>query len=462
MRKRRIAWCAPALGALGASIVAVALVFLLGPDATASAQQGQSGPTWLSDRSRVEGRGIRAGRLELHPGIGVELGYDTNVFLSSGQSEGPEVDSFILRVSPHLYLATMGEERRGDAARRRPQQVRFRGGVSMSYYEYFSLPEQRNLSADLSLRLDLFPEGTWQVSMFEDFSRGVRPFTNSAEDLSYARDRNRVGFEVGFAPNGDILEYRLGYAFGADIFEESGFDAYNNLTHEVFLRGRWRFLPKTAFSYEGIITVRGYMDPVAALTDRADSVTLGTRVGLLGLVSTRVSINLSVGYIAGFYQGTSGNDLENVSAQAEITWAYTDTGRLRLGYLRDSQNSYFGNFIHRDQGSLSWQQMIAGRLLLGLEGSGALVRYDDTVYAPDPRDPDATVPVTDRSDILLRAVFSAEYRVVHWLGFTLSAGYTANITDFAYFLPGAGAGESLPDPGEYNKIEAWLGVRAAF
>ncbi|MCC7537426.1 MAG: outer membrane beta-barrel protein [Deltaproteobacteria bacterium] len=435
------------------------------PTASAAAQQplGHDGPSWLSDRSRVEGRGIRAGRLELHPGIGVEAGYDSNVFLSSGQTEGPEVDSFILRVSPHLYLSTMGDERRGDEARRRPQQVRFRGGVSASYYEYFSLPEQRNLSADLSLRLDLFPESTWQVSLFEDFTRGIRPFTNSAEDISYARDRNRVGFDIGFVPGGGVLEYRLGYAMGVDIFEESGFDAYNNIAHEIFLRGRWRFLPKTAFSYEGTLTIRNYMDPTEALTTRADSTTLGMRLGLVGLVSTRISINLTVGYIAGFYAGSAGNDLQNVTGQADLTWAYSDSGRFRLGYLRDSQNAYFGNFIHRDQGTLAWQHLIAGRLLLGLEGSASLVQYDDTIYAPDPSDPGTTVPVNDRADILIRGALNIEYRFVHWLGATLTASYTTNITDFEYFLPGPpGSGVSVPDPGEYNKIEAWLGVRAAF
>lgn len=428
---------------------------------SAAAQAAPAGPAWLADRTRVEGRGVRAGRLELHPGIALELGYDNNVFLSSGGGgDAAQLrDSFVLRVTPHFYVTTMGEERQGDDTRRRPQQVRFRGGVSASYYEYFSLPEQRNLSTDLTLRLDLLPEDTWNFSMFEDFSRGIRPFTNAGVSSLYARDRNRVGAEVGFAPHGGVLEYRLGYAFSADIFEDELFAPVNNLGHEIFLRGRWRFLPKTAFTYEGTVTFRNYLDATGALTDRVDSATIGMRVGLAGLVSTRISINLAVGYVAGFYAGNSGNDLENVTATAEITWAYSPFGRLRLGYLRDSQNSYFGNFVHRDQGALGWQHLIAGRLLLGLEASVSLVRFDDTLIVVETLP--APVPATGRTDVQVRGLATAEYRFTDWLGVTLSGAYTANITDFNYTLAGAaGSGASLLDPAEYTKIEGWLGVRA--
>lgn len=50
---------------------------VLGASGSASAQ------VWLSDRSLSEGRGIRTGNFELHPGIGAEFGYDSNAFYQS-------------------------------------------------------------------------------------------------------------------------------------------------------------------------------------------------------------------------------------------------------------------------------------------------------------------------------------------------------------------------------------------
>lgn len=44
---------------------------------------------WLKDRRYQEGAGIRAGNLELHPGVGGEIGYDSNWFLRTSK-EGPQ------------------------------------------------------------------------------------------------------------------------------------------------------------------------------------------------------------------------------------------------------------------------------------------------------------------------------------------------------------------------------------
>mgnify|MGYP003407364965 FL=1 len=71
--------------------------------ATSSSVHAQS---WLSDRKRAEGRGIRVGDLELHPGVGVEAGYLTNPFYSD-RPKGTAA----FRVAPHLFLSTLRGER---------------------------------------------------------------------------------------------------------------------------------------------------------------------------------------------------------------------------------------------------------------------------------------------------------------------------------------------------------------
>src|SRR5690349_3139001 len=68
------------------SLCAVAAVStaLLSWSGTASAQG------WLADRRYTEGAGIRTGDVELHPGIGGEVGYDSNWFYRSSK-EGPTI-----------------------------------------------------------------------------------------------------------------------------------------------------------------------------------------------------------------------------------------------------------------------------------------------------------------------------------------------------------------------------------
>src|SRR5690606_33625659 len=86
---------------------------------SAAAQTGEH--TWLSDRRYREGAGWRVGDFELHPGLGVDFGYDSN-FLRRHSSEDP-VQSLRLRVSPHFSVSTLGPQRRGDGP---PPTVEFR------------------------------------------------------------------------------------------------------------------------------------------------------------------------------------------------------------------------------------------------------------------------------------------------------------------------------------------------
>ena len=61
---------------------------------------------WLSDRRRAEGRGIRVGDFELHPGVGVEGGVHSNPFYS----DRPKA-SGVFRIAPHLFFSTLSGER---------------------------------------------------------------------------------------------------------------------------------------------------------------------------------------------------------------------------------------------------------------------------------------------------------------------------------------------------------------
>src|SRR5690606_6838709 len=96
---------------------------------------------WLADRRFTEGPGIRTGDLELHPGIGGEVGYDSNWFLRS-HTEGPNVangppaleprEAAVFRLTPSFYVSTLGKQRLDTygLTRPEPRTLAFRGGVS--------------------------------------------------------------------------------------------------------------------------------------------------------------------------------------------------------------------------------------------------------------------------------------------------------------------------------------------
>src|SRR5207244_1804998 len=144
----------------GLGIVGI-LVGLCVPS-SASAQE------WLKDRRYSEGAGIRAGDLEIHPGVAGEVGYDSNYLLRTNKSgavnSGP-LDAGLLRVTPSLSLSTLGPQRReGDSPDNDPS-VKFRAGLSGTYREFVfgddAIKKQRNFSAAADARIDILPGRPW-------------------------------------------------------------------------------------------------------------------------------------------------------------------------------------------------------------------------------------------------------------------------------------------------------------
>jgi len=68
----------------------------------------QAEAQWAPDRAYTEGPGIRLGNFELHPGVAVRGGYDSNVFRTKNNTKG----AAILGITPHLHLSTLKVETR--------------------------------------------------------------------------------------------------------------------------------------------------------------------------------------------------------------------------------------------------------------------------------------------------------------------------------------------------------------
>src|SRR5579863_5499284 len=103
-------------------------------------------PQWLQDRRYNEGIGIRTGDIEIHPGIAGEAGYDSNWFLRSdkqgadnGPPTAPVIPAAAFRVTPSLYLSTLGPQRRSGDVVPDPPSVAFRAGVNATYRAFIGL-----------------------------------------------------------------------------------------------------------------------------------------------------------------------------------------------------------------------------------------------------------------------------------------------------------------------------------
>lgn len=422
--------------------------------AVLAASGSASAQVWLSDRELAEGRGIRTGNFELHPGIGAEFGYDSNAFYQSGSnSTAPRAmpSALRLRITPSFSVSTLGAQRlrNSDTAASQPT-VNFRAGLGLGIHLFFSPDGGANVSSlngvdgTASVRADFFPGRTWQFSIGDQFQRSIQAGSEvllaDRTTTSPTRNFNTATLEVAYAPGRGTFEFRLGYNFIANIFDNPGdlfggrnFSALNYLSHDITARVRWRFLPKTAILFDAGVTPTNYLSPgmgTSWVNGLFNSTPMRARIGINGLITEKIALLAMVGYQATFFSG--GDNADTVIGQAELRWIISELASLRVGFQRDIQNSFIGNFTTRNRGYLTYQHSFNRRFLLQLDGSVGYQEYGYVAQTDGGRLP--TVSGVDSVSGRFTAVRAegsvfGEYRFTEVFGMNLTFTASSNITD---------------------------------
>jgi hypothetical protein len=471
--------------------LAVAFGVVLLSSTTAQAQE------FLKDRMYQEGAGVRTGDVEWHPGIAAEGGYDSNYFLRTDHAAGgacgaagcingsptaPVRGTPEMRITPSLSLTTLGQQRHeGDASGEAPT-IKFRLNASGTYREFFGQlnPEQRNFSADVSGRLDILPERPLGGAVFASYDRTIQPNdVNGNPDLSFDSDTVGVGAEVATRPGGGTLDWHFGYQFSDTLFEDSAGTPYASDSNQAYMRGRWKFRPRTALVYDGTVALVHYENPAAAaigvnagaagaVAPLLDSTPVRTRFGINGLVTPRLSFLGMVGYGASFFHPATPTDTvqqyDSVIAQSEAKYYLVaqpgDAGATSLtlssiavGYTRDFATSYLTDYYGLDRGYLKFAYFFAGRALVSLEGGVAAVEYPRVSTLVEP----GGAPHAAFTDVRVDTTLYGEYRFTNSFGLNLTAKYTDNISSTVLDIGGAAVPQFLAM--QWQRFEVYLGVR---
>ena len=438
-------------------------LFLLTAAGSAAAQE----QGWLKDRKYAEGIGYRLGDLELHPGLAGEFGYDSNMFLRADNEN--VVDVWRIRVTPSLSLSTLGPERRGDAP---PPSVTFRAGASGTYNEYIdaggseeNVSDFRNLGANGNAELTINPTGPVGGRLFGSVIRSIQPSNLSDTSSAYNRVHLQGGTELMWIPGGGLFDWRVGYTYDTELFEETRFQSLNNGTHAIGTRGRWRFLPKTALLFDASQSFVRYSDPGDSRYLLGSS-PIRARIGLNGLLTNHVALMAMAGWGASFYE--SGDvPVENYDGpigQVQLTFYPTPAptlsdapreasltlSKITLGYHRDFQNSYFGGYYTRDRGHLNLSYFFAGRVLVVGEGGVARVGFPTLYFS------DGTPRSGSFNETRYDASLFAEYRVIESVGINATVSYDRNDS---INLPVDAGGLVGEDNLSYDRVQAFLGAR---
>lgn len=442
---------------------------------------------WLPDRAYTEGPGIRAGDLEIHPGIAVRGGYDRNVFLADGRKETgtingqpvnltqPVLGAGILSVTPHIHVSTLSLQRKTegetrDNAEHAAPVVTFRGGAAATYYQYFMDNGPRNVGVDTDVELHILPTRPFNLDLSASYLRNVQPFTQNAGDRNaYNYHLFQPRLRLNFGSRSQVLTAYVGYAPRLMLFESRYFDYLNTTSHNIELGSAWRFLPNTAVLYDTqvdkLIYMNSALDSANSPLYFQDSLRFRTRVGLNGAITKSMTARALVGYALTHFNDSFLEDHEDVVGEASLAWNFglARRSQFQVGYQRDLVASAMGGWIRSDRGSFMLSAYLGRVVLLSFEGGVSGLQYG-RVLGIDPRTREV-VPLganqsTDRHDIRLDSALRGEVRLTNWLSLLAEVVGQAVITDFKYAVRYTDL--VVPDPAQYWTVRAFGGIRAHY
>jgi hypothetical protein len=176
---------------------------------------------------------------------------------------------------------------------------------------------------------------------------------------------------------------------------------YTNLRAGV--RGRWRFLPKTAV----VVDVRVDNRQSLGTGTGPDALLLNTSAGIAGLVSPKIAATAKLGW-AQALGGVTGGTLVT---QLEGTYLLSATSTFKGGYVRTLEPVTAYGLFRDDRLYVEGQLLLGGRLTLKGLGSMDFLTFED--------------PASPRNDTLARVDVGAEYPLQQWLA--VGGGYLLGV-----------------------------------
>jgi hypothetical protein len=326
----------------------------------------------------------------LHTGIGVEAGYDTNVFYSPTNLIGSSIFRFMpfaeitnaTRTGP-VSTALVFDARAG-------LQYRHYGNSQVSSAGY---ADSWNPNAGLTLSLGGAQFGFGVADVFARIEDPPYAGTNGVGGIPMGtapiqRTNNQASIEGRWAPGGGRLTSILRFTNMVNIYDNNGSGNYsygNAMTNTLMLDVAWKWLPKTAVFLNISQSIVDYLNNSAARAAfLSNSYPLYVTAGLRGLLTEKTSAVLTLGYVNGFYSdgATTGGFLGSTYLDLAFTARLTQLSRAVVGFRHDFINAIITNFAYEESVYASYVQQIAGRLALDLSG-----RYQYLSYQGDAADP---------------------------------------------------------------------------
>jgi len=385
-----------------------------------------------------EDRGVLLGAFHVIPEFFFETRFDNNLFRGSDDSGEQKVNATIFRFMPavevknpgstvaRLFFSAMGDLRA------------YTSGSNKGIVE-----KQAKYGGNARVRAHFFPTSIFQLYVQDRFLRSLQTRSEVSAE-TFTRLLNEVGGGLIVAPAAS-LSVDLGYGWSRDMFEEMS--SVDKSLHEIALRAKWDFFPRTSVYLNGSTTITRY-DEVATLNGveigRWNSMPLRVEAGMNGYVTSRFFTTLGAGY--GNSMHDKGPTYNSALARVAFGYEIPDVFVGQVGYVRGFSDSLFGNFVASDALTLAGQVRLWQMVDLDVEANYRFLTYGDSPTAAG-----VTYSDKNRKDQMLDVEALLSLNFLRYLGVNVGAKYTNVMTDFTTVIAATGA----EDKASFQKVEVF-------
>ena len=402
----------------------------------------------------LEGPGVRVGEgTVIHPQVGIETGYVSNVFYDSQNPTGAGLLRLIVEagtssLSAQRLAVSPGE---GTTNQTGPNldkgAFQFDANAYVTYDQYLSgnndVQSQGGTGGGLLLRGVVNPSRPVSFSALDLYNRVIRP-TNFESNADTNRDVNTLTLRLNYIPPGRALDGYIHYTDVIDVFEANNQQFADRFQNQLGVRVDYKFLPLT-LAYvdvsEGVFTGLG------SSSTKVTSFPLVAVVGIQTALTVNTSLLARVGYTHGFYE--SGPDYSTVVGGLQLAWRFSELGKATLLYSYDHQDSINANFYgeHYIQGVV--EEDYAPFVVFATPQ----IRFREYEGITEPIMGGAST----RDDTIIAVTAGIRYSFRDWLGGALEYTFTSDQTNYRY-----NTGDNpMYDP-SYVRHQLLLGIRASY
>lgn len=306
----------------------------------------------------------------------------------------------------------------------------------MNYSQYSGLlSEDTQDSSSLEFNFDL--DGHFNkksVAQFMFSNKLKRSSTPESQILSGIHSNILENGDISliFASRANVMMLKLTGGFGINYFEEDADKASNYVTFRSALYARWKFLPKTSFFLNASFSYQDYYDSDSLtdwqgntydIRDSQKTMPLNAFAGVLGQITSKLSLRLSVGYANMFNEDST----QGFTLNSEFVFRTNINSLARVGYLRAYSPVPSYQYLLQNRVYILYKHRFFSRFVMALDASFTMRDFGKNVD-----DSNVDLFGKTRSENILKVSPYLAYDITSWLGVKFEYILESRITDFNY------------------------------